>query len=128
MKYLEALHTTHRKMVALNNIGSKFQNAFLTVAENQWVHLINMLPSGSGFDSGTATETITDKKIVFKSSYHEMNEHGYYMAWIDFEVTAWPKFGGIGYDFKVNFHGNKRGRDHREYIEDVFSEIFSREV
>ena len=52
----------------------------------------NRLPSGSGIDSGNKFnfEKSTGEKLVIDSSFHAMDENGYYDGWIDYSVTVKP--------------------------------------
>ena len=76
-----------------------------------------ILPSGSGFNSGTRfdIDKSTMDKLVFHTSYHHMSEHGYYTKWTDHTVTVTPSF--HGFNIKVS------GRNHndiKEYIAESF--------
>lgn len=48
----------------------------------------NIVPFGSGFDT---IYNVYEQKKNFKivSSYHVMNENGYYDGWIDFTIYMW---------------------------------------
>lgn len=88
----EAVSATKRSV----NIG------FVT----KWDDLIediekNHLPSGSGIDGGCVIDraNCTDQKIVITSSFHLMNNDGYYVGWKDFRVIITPSFSGI--DLKI---------------------------
>ena len=50
------------------------------------------MPSGCGVDNGTKIDMklSTGEKFVFKTSYHHMNETGYYMNWSHHVVTVLP--------------------------------------
>jgi hypothetical protein len=64
--------------------------------------LETMLPSGSGFDSGTKIDrdkSKPDKKIVLTTSYHHMNDVGMYDGWSDHEIVITPAFHGV--DIKI---------------------------
>ena len=79
------------------------------------------LPSGSGFDMGTELlqDESTNRKIVFKTSFHHMDEYGGYDGWTEHKVIITPAFGG----FHVKVTGrNKNGI--KEYIADCFYSIF----
>ena len=75
-------------------------------------------PSGSGFDNGTQiSEKSTSKKLVFETSFHHMNENGFYDGWTDHTVTITPNFR----DFDMAISGRDR-IDINEYISQVFGE------
>jgi hypothetical protein len=77
----------------------------------------NSAPSGAGFDSGTKIDLdrSTYDKIIFTTSYHHMNEDGYYDGWTDHTIIVRPTFDGI--DLSVS------GRNRNE-IKDYIYETF----
>ena len=78
----------------------------------------NNLPSGSGFDSGTEfieNESEWNKKLVFKTSFHHLNENGYYIKWTDHKIIITPRFSGI--DIKVT---GQNYNNIKEYISEMF--------
>jgi len=83
-----------------------------------------LLPSGSGFNAGTKIEYAGSDKIVLRTSFHHMNEHGYYDGWTEHVIVAVPNF---IYELDLKVGGrNKNGV--KEYIADVFYEVLRREV
>jgi len=84
----------------------------------------NLLPCGSGFDSGTTIMTLPfdGKKIQFETSFHHMDENGFYCGWTDHVVTIKPSFPG----FDISISG-KNKNDIKEYIADVFVNILENE-
>lgn len=78
--------------------------------------LQSLLPSGSGFDAGTQIdlERSTPEKIVFNTSFHHMDEAGFYSGWTEHDVTVLPSF-VHGLDIRVS------GRD-RNGIKDYIAE------
>lgn len=92
----------------------------------QYLHrLADLLPSGSGFDSGTTfdEDSSTDSRLVFRTSFHHMNDGGMYDGWTDHTVTVRPAFTGL--DIKVS--GRNRN-DIKDYIGDAFAEILNQEA
>jgi len=86
--------------------------------------LEDMLPSGSGFDSGTQilkNESSTDR-IVLQTSFHHMVE-GYYDGWTDHRIIVRPSFIG---GFKLTVGGSNRN-DIKEYIYETFEYELSSE-
>ena len=85
----------------------------------------NNLPSGSGIDSGTRVnlDKTTANKLVIDSSYHCMNQDGYYDGWIDFTVTVTPSLlSDIDIDIKGNFsQRHNKYADVKDYLYDVFN-------
>ena len=83
------------------------------------------LPSGSGFDNGTQldTEKSNPQKLVFKTAFHHLSQHGFYTKWTDHTVTVTPSFYGI--NIKVS------GRDHngiKDYIAECFDSALNETV
>jgi hypothetical protein len=79
----------------------------------------NEMPSGSGFDSGTTFDfdNSTPEKLIFKTSFHHMNDGGCYDGWTDHKVIVTPSL-EFGFNIKVT------GRD-RNNIKDYIVEMFS---
>ena len=50
----------------------------------------NNLPSGSGVDSGCEIDKDKHEVLNITSSYHTMDENGYYGPWVDFTVKVKP--------------------------------------
>lgn len=48
------------------------------------------LPRGSGFDDYPAIDwdKSTEEKLIFRGSYHKMNDVGYYDGWRDYRITV----------------------------------------
>ena len=80
----------------------------------------NHMPSGSGIDAGTSFDFNKSKadKLVFNSSYHTMDEYGYYGRWIEFTVTVTPS---LQHRYNLNIKGNF-GKDHdiKDYLYETF--------
>ena len=78
------------------------------------------MPSGSGIDAGTSFDFDKSKtdKLVFNSSYHTMDDCGFYGRWIEFTVTVTPS---LEQRYYLNIKGNF-GKDHdiKDYLYDVF--------
>ena len=90
----------------------------------------NYLPYGSGFDNGTKIQSVSETKIVLKSSYHLMDDNGYYREWIDFLVIVSPGFTGIQIELKGQFSALKKksyGYGIDDYIGDVFYDHLTQE-
>jgi hypothetical protein len=90
----------------------------------------NLLPSGSGFDSGSKVSLSESKKerIVIKSAYHHMNENGYYDGWSHFRVVVTPSLMN-GYNIRLQSIGRwpRKYIMTKEYILDTFVEVLDRE-
>lgn len=85
----------------------------------------NQLPSGSGIDAGTTIDRGRSNltRLVFRTSFHHMNEHGVYDGWTEHVVTARPTF--IGLEIKVSGPDRNGVKD---YLADVFLDALSSEV
>lgn len=85
------------------------------------------MPSGLGFDAGTELPlSLNDdpNRLVFLTSYHHMDEHGYYTGWSEHKVIVKPSLTS-GFDLRIT------GRDRhqiKDYIRDVFNEALNNEV
>lgn|SRR5690606_8853768 len=90
------------------------------------------MPSGSGFDVGTVLDSdkSTPNRLVFHTSYHHMNDGGFYTKWTDHTITVLPSLcHGIG-DMKITT-GGLRGFDKNlwiTYAHDVFFDALMAEV
>lgn len=78
----------------------------------------NMLPSGSGFDTGTriSIEESTPDKLVLVTSYHHMDEHGTYDGWTDHKIVITPS---LAHGFSMKIGGRDRN-DIKDYIGEVY--------
>lgn len=84
------------------------------------------LPSGRGFDSGTRLlwEESTENKLVFDTSFHHMDENGYYDGWTHHKVIVTPSL-LWSFDLKVT---GKNSNSIHEYIGDTFTDCLLSEV
>ena len=66
--------------------------------------LSKLLPSGSGIDSGCAIdeEKSTKNKIVIHSSFHHLDNNGFYCGWSNFDVIVTPD---LLHDFNLKIVG-----------------------
>ena len=87
--------------------------------------LTDFLPSGSGFDCGTKIDLDASHadKLVFQTSYHHMNDAGYYDGWTEHTVVVTPSF--IGMNIRVS--GRNRN-DVKDYIGDTFQSMLSQTI
>ena len=79
--------------------------------------LSDLLPSGSGIDSGTTikTDDCKPEKLVLSCEFHHMNDVGSYDGWTDHKIIVTPSWDGI--NVKVT------GRD-RNQIKDCLGDTF----
>jgi hypothetical protein len=75
------------------------------------------MPSGSGIDTGTVLgDDSTASKLIFRLSFHHMNEGGFYDGWTDHSVIVTPSL-AFGFDLKVT--GQNRN-DIKDYLAETF--------
>jgi hypothetical protein len=88
--------------------------------------LMDFAPSGSGFDNGTklVRDECTHCKLVFTTSFHHMDEHGFYTFWTEHTVTVKASF---VFDFDIYVSG-KNVNEIKDYIADVFNSWLSSEA
>ena len=109
---------------AANNCARNGNAEWKQVWEELLAQCEELLPSGSGFDAGTRIEQARSSKIVLRTSYHHLNECGYYDGWTEHTVTVIPNL-VHGFDLKIS------GRDKngvKEYIAEVFYDVLRSEV
>lgn len=84
------------------------------------------MPSGSGFDSGTTLDLDAShaEKLVFRTSFHHMDEGGYYDGWTYHTVTVTPSLSG---QFNLRISGRNRN-DIKDYMYETFSYALGKEV
>lgn len=77
------------------------------------------LPSGSGFDSGTEFDfdKSQTQRLIFNTSFHHMNEGGFYDGWTHHSVIVTPC---LVHRFNLRITG-KNKRDIKEHIADIFN-------
>ena len=78
----------------------------------------NLLPSGSGFDSGSKIDRDNSSggKIAIKTSFHHMDTDGYYDGWTEHTITIRPSF-SLGLTIVMS------GKDRNE-IKNYIAEVF----
>ena len=106
-------------------------NEFKIKKMDELDELSNLLPSGSGIDSGCTIdeEKSTKNKIVIHSSFHHMDENGFYCGWSEFTVTAIPDF--MNY-FNLKIVGNNAiypaFSDIKDYLYELFRESLNENI
>ena len=85
----------------------------------------NILPSGSGFDSGTVIdlEESGPERVVLRTDFHHMNDSGMYDGWSEhaISITSSLQFG-----FTLRITGKDRN-DIKDYIYQVFEQVLNEE-
>lgn len=114
---------------AMRNCESPYQTDSESwyVAHERRLHAYvkNHMPSGSGFDAGTQIliNQCNPGKIVFHTSFHHMNDAGFYDGWTEHDVIVTPTFNGV--DVKIT---GPNKNDVKDYIGDIFDEALSKDV
>ena len=85
-----------------------------------------LLPSGSGFDSGSNLDLdeSTGEKIIITTSFHHMNDGGFYDGWTEHTITIKPS---LLFGFTLSISGRNRN-DIKEYIAELFNDVLAQEV
>lgn len=104
---------------AENNLNAQWGD----IARSRLAQLVDLLPSGSGIDSGTKLVSASDTKIVLECSFHHMNDSGYYDGWTEHRITIRPTFDGMD----VSISGRNRN-DIKEYLHEVYSLALSERI
>ncbi len=80
-------------------------------------YLQDELPHGSGIDSGTKIDVDKCKsdRIVLTTSYHHMDENGFYSGWTDHIIRVYPSFDGI----RMTISGPDRNQI-KEYLHECY--------
>lgn len=101
-----------------------YQNWWSKVQEDEFHELEDMLPSGSGIDSGCKIDPGSKPdRIIITFSYHFMNETGYY-GWEDYRLYITPS---LAYDFNMRITGPNR-QQIKDYFYDMFDHVLRAEV
>lgn len=87
--------------------------------------LQDLLPSGSGIDYGSVILLkSTDKRIEIITSFHHLNEVGFYTQWTDHRIIITPSFEE---EITIRITG-KNYNSIKDYLYDVFYEALLSEV
>ena len=108
------------KINAMANCEKSGNTEWYDKHEDAIQEIIENLPHGSGIDGTTSLDfdATTENKIVIRSEYHTMNEHGYYGRWISFTLTIKPSL-QFGIDLKVTGNFGKH-QNLKDYLYEVF--------
>jgi hypothetical protein len=93
MTLLEAIAST---IVAYKNCKKTGSTEWEQKHFKRLTDLAKALPSGSGFDSGTTVDVdaSSDRCIVLHTSFHHMDEHGFYDGWTEHLIRIISTFSG----------------------------------
>lgn len=86
----------------------------------------NYLPSGSGFDNGSKLDLDTSEPdcLVINTSFHHMNENGYYTGWTEHKIKVKPS---LAYGFVLSIAGRNLN-DIKQYIGETFEVSLNQEI
>lgn len=115
---VDAMHTCEQKPEQYGEWAHKHEETI-----SKLVH--ERMPSGSGFDCGTQMDCSQShaEKLVFTTSFHHMNDAGYYDGWTEHTIVVTPSFSG----FNLRISGRNRNNI-KDYIHDVFSQALKTEL
>lgn len=122
MKMYEALAN-----VAIALMNPSLKTTALDYQTQRYDQLVKLLPSGSGFDAGTEFVSVRsgDNRLVFKTAFHHMDDHGGYTGWTEHEVIVTACLGTPGIHIRVT---GKNMREIKEFIADVFYDAMTEEA
>jgi hypothetical protein len=86
------------------------------------------MPHGSGIDGKTTIDYDKSKsdKLVFNSSFHAMNENGFYEGWIDYILSVSPS---LIHGFILSIVGQFGQRqDIKDYLYDIYRDALQQEI
>jgi hypothetical protein len=83
------------------------------------------MPSGSGFDNDTTFDFDSKaERLIFNTSFHHMDECGYYDGWTDHQVVITPS---LQYGFYLKVTGRDK-RQIKEYIAEMFDDVLNTDI
>ena len=88
--------------------------------------MTNCLPHGSGIDSGVQLDfdKSTAEKLILITSFHHMNEHGFYDGWTSHQITVTPSL-----CFEINLHITGRNRNEiKDYLHECIKSALQEQV
>ena len=87
----------------------------------------NCLPSGSGLDNGCTLDLERSdgkSRVVINTSFHHMDDHGYYCGWTDHRVIVKAD---LAFDFELQITG-RNYRDIKDMLADYFDSLLREPV
>ena len=115
MNIIQKINST---LGAIANCEKNENSEWLERHEETIESIMKNAPYGSGFDSGTLLNKelfVYDKKIVFTTGFHHMNDAGYYTGWTHHIITITPCFSSIN----IRITG-KDVNGIKDYIHEIF--------
>ena len=124
MKLYQQIATSLQAM--LNCVDSGNQEWLVRHRENIDQIVRDLMPSGSGVDTGTAMwiEESTPNKLVFHFSFHHMDDMGGYDGWTEHTLTVKPD---LAFGFALSISGPDRN-DIKDYLHELFHYALSQEL
>lgn len=113
-------------LLALQNCrtsgNTEWEARHTTTLDNLARHL---LPSGSGIDAGVTLDVLasTPERVVFRTSFHHINDEGMYDGWTDHQVIVTPS---LAFGFKLRVTGRDRN-EIKGYLAELFQDVLSRQ-
>jgi hypothetical protein len=100
--------------------------AFASKHVERLSELEKLLPSGGGFDLGSHLDidNSTDERLVIRTSFHHMNDAGFYDGWTDHQIVVRPS---LVFGMALRIAGRNRN-DIKEYMYEVFHETLTTDV
>lgn len=118
---IASLLQAHQDCLKSDNIewADNHENSIISICSNN-------LPSGSGIDNGVkfSFSKSNPNKLVFLTSYHHMDDAGYYNGWTDHKIILKPSL-AFGYSMHITGFDKNEIKD---YLSDVFASYFDKEI
>lgn len=95
--YSELATAIEARLGCLEPSANESQREWVSKWTERIERMQDMLPHGNGFDNGTKIDLDASHatKLVFHTSYHHMNDGGFYVGWTEHTITVTPTFRGI---------------------------------
>jgi len=89
-------------------------------------HMESLLPSGAGIDNGTQidVDASTGEKLVLITSFHHMNDVGYYDGWTEHIICVKPS---LIHGITMTISGKDRNQI-KDYLYEVYDVALSENV
>lgn len=110
---------------ALHNCRAYNNEMWAKIHTETLQKLEQLLPSGSGVDAWT--KILVDKStrcaVYLETSFHHMNEAGFYDGWTEHTIKVSPEFDG----FDLRISGKNRNQI-KEYLGELFHHSLSQKI
>lgn len=108
---------------AMENCRKTSNSMWLEKHRDTLKRLQKLLPSGSGFDAGSHIDEVENdatRGFRLRTSFHHMNDVGYYDGWTEHMVRVRATFHGLD----ITVTGSNRN-DIKDHIAEVFRDALS---